>query len=74
MVVIEQAELNKYHKGEPFVVGVLKIRKPKLPLWFQDFLDNRFTNVENDIVNLKNDIKDINKRLDNVVRLNNLKE
>jgi hypothetical protein len=32
MVVIEQAELNKCHKGEPFVVGVLKTRKPKVPL------------------------------------------
>jgi hypothetical protein len=60
MVVIEQTELNKCHKGEPFVAGVLKTRKPKVPLWFQDFLDNRFSKVE--------------KRLDNIVKLNNLKE
>jgi hypothetical protein len=32
MVVIEQIELNKCHKGEPFVVGVLKTRKSKVPL------------------------------------------
>jgi hypothetical protein len=41
-------------------VGVLKTRKSKVPLWFQDFLDSRFSKVE--------------KRLDNIVKLNNLKE
>jgi archaellum component FlaC len=55
-------------------VGVLKTRKPKVPIWFQDFLENRFSKVENDICNLKIDIKNINKRLDNIVKLNNLKE
>ena len=41
---------------------------------FNKFVIQKFDNIEKDISNLKTDVKRIEKRLDNIVKLNNLKE
>ena len=65
-----------------------KPAKSKAPAWFNDFINNRFNKLENDVSNLrsdvsnlrtdvsnlKNDVSNLNDRFDNLVKVNRLKE
>ena len=58
-----------------------KPEKSKAPAWFNDFINNRFNKLENDVSNLKNDVSNLrsdvsnlNDRFDNLVKVNRLKE
>ena len=65
-----------------------KPTKSKAPAWFNDFINNRFNKLENDVSNLrsdvsnlrtdvsnlKNDVSNLNDRFDNLVKVNRLKE
>jgi hypothetical protein len=53
------------------------VRTPKPPKWFQAFEERnntRFDKIETRLGNLESDIQTINTRLDNLVKINNLKE
>lgn len=47
--------------------GQTKKSRTKAPTWFNDFINNRFSKLEKEVLNLGN-------RLDRIVKVNNLKE
>ena len=43
-----------------------KPAKSKAPAWFNDFINNRFNKLENDVSNLKNDVSNLRSDVSNL--------
>jgi hypothetical protein len=58
------------------IVNAAKIgtKPPVAPAWFTFWVKNEFRPLKDDVTSLKKDVTTIKTRLDNIVKLNNLKE
>ncbi len=71
--IIKDKSYNNYELVEPIMIKGVKCSKPepKAPEWFSSWVKNQY---EKDIKHINNRLDNLDKRLDNVVKKNNLKE
>ena len=65
-LINDEIKLSKIKSKGGFGNGRRKPPKSKAPVWFNDFIENRFDKLEKEVTNLRNDFN-------RVVKLNNLK-